>query len=234
MPIATSCPNCRTKYTLADNQLDKTVLCRGCQRPFLVSEDVPAGQTFKRPGSSGERPRLREDDRRRDDYDRDRDRDRDRDYRDRDRDRDRDYRDRPHSADPHDLRDRPRRRREGGIPVVVWLMIAGGATIVVIVGTVVALIAFGAFGGGTVTMANYQKLRTGMTEAEVVAIMGKPHEVQTDSAGGFGGMNLQVRVLGWKSGRNRINVGLFNNKVVTKAAEINGMKVSESGLSSGL
>jgi hypothetical protein len=227
MPIATSCPNCHTKYTLADNQLDKTVLCRSCQRPFLVSEDVPAGETYKGPGSSATRPRLRDAERRRDDYDRDRDRDYDRDRdrgRDYDRDRDRDrYRDRPVSADPHDIRDRPRRRRAAGVPVVVWLMIAGGATVLVI--TVVLVLVFTLGFGGRVNQANYHRLQRGMSEAEVIAILGQPHEVQ---APGFG-----VKLMGWRSGSTKIAVVLSNGKLTGKFFEAPGIKMNEAGSFTG-
>lgn len=223
MPIATSCPNCHAKYTLADNQLDKTVLCRGCQKPFLVSEDVPSGETYKRPGS-GVRPRPREDDRRREDYD-DRGRDRDRDsFRDRDRDRDRERdRDRGRYEDDYRPRERPRRRR-AGIPAIVWVLVAVGGGIAAMV--LVILVIFFAVGGGRVNMANYNRIQRGMSEAQVIAIMGRPHEARNESSPLNG---MQVRALGWKSGRNKIAVAFFNDRLVTKVAEINGHKMQESG-----
>lgn len=50
MPISTSCPKCRTPYTLADQQAGKKVRCRECQSVFIVG----AGAASRPAGSSAQ------------------------------------------------------------------------------------------------------------------------------------------------------------------------------------
>src|SRR5262245_52175523 len=43
MSAQVTCPVCKTKYTVADNLLGKTIPCKKCQEPFVATavEDVP-------------------------------------------------------------------------------------------------------------------------------------------------------------------------------------------------
>jgi predicted Zn finger-like uncharacterized protein len=129
------------------------------------------------------------------------------------------------AADDYD--DRPRRRlaTSPGLPPWVWIVIGVGGFLV-ITGVAVAVVL--AVGGNKVTKENYDKLRAGMTEAEVRAILGGPDEeldptraatqLQQNpflraNVGNFGGLFPSAKVLLWKRGRNFIAVTLLNDHV---------------------
>src|SRR6188474_465726 len=45
MSAQVTCPVCKTKYTVADNLLGKTIPCKKCQEPFVATatdDDAPA------------------------------------------------------------------------------------------------------------------------------------------------------------------------------------------------
>jgi hypothetical protein len=242
MPITTSCPACFQKYTLADSQLGKTVSCRKCSRPFLVSDDEapaaarpapsapaqpPAEPLWDRPArydneyDRPRRPRDDQDDRRYDDRRPD-----DRRYDDRryDDDREDDY-DRPRRPREHDDRPPRRQRSSGaGVPLMVWLLLAGGLTVLVLTGLVIAFLSLDF--GSKVTTENYNKLKEGMTEKHLRSILGPPtRDVTQESFDkvvavvGRQGMGKaladgRVKVLLWESGKKNIMVTLYDGRAM--------------------
>lgn len=62
---------------------------------------------------------------------------------------------------------------------------------------------------------NYEKIKTGMTPAEVVSILGEADETKTGGASvvGIGGTGTTMI---WKSGKEMIRVEFINDKVVKK------------------
>ena len=65
--------------------------------------------------------------------------------------------------------------------------------------------------GSKITEENYAKIENGMTEEEVVSILGKPTE---RSASGIG--SLTTTGLAWQGEKIAINVQLVNGKVQLK------------------
>jgi len=129
-----------------------------------------------------------------------------------------------------DDRPRPRdvRRKKGGLPTWVWVVGGIGA----------AVLLLGCLGGGgllvwlgsrsltnRVTEENYQKIKPGMSEAQVKAILGEPTAVEDlDKAAGKLGINVGMpstglRVLAWKNGNNQITLTFRNDKVVTMMSQ---------------
>jgi predicted Zn finger-like uncharacterized protein len=126
--------------------------------------------------------------------------------------------------------DRPRRSRrsQSGTPVWVWFAIGGGVLLVLLlVGGVIVLFTTGVL-GNKVTYENFQKLKWGMSEAEVKAILGPPTEV-SDLQTFFGNNPLQLpgqqpfplggnlRVLVWKHRENYISVMFTDGKATNIA-----------------
>ncbi|HZY85291.1 MAG TPA: hypothetical protein VFE78_10705 [Gemmataceae bacterium] len=132
--------------------------------------------------------------------------------------------------------DRP--ARQGGIPVWVWLLLGGGLLfgMLLIVGVVATLFATGVIGGGPkLTVENVQRIQGGMTEAEVVAILGRPTETADGAPQGFapgasevnknvGGVNVKfqfgpttpgLRTLTWRKGKEYITIVFRNGKVAS-------------------
>jgi predicted Zn finger-like uncharacterized protein len=110
---------------------------------------------------------------------------------------------------------RPRRaRRPAGVPVWAWV-VGGSVVLVLFLGVGAALLFVVFHGGSRVTRANYARLRIGMTEGEVRAILGAP--TQSADAGslpvqlpGFGSM----RTLVWKEGDRAITVMFIDDRAV--------------------
>src|SRR5690348_16428006 len=74
-------------------------------------------------------------------------------------------------------RDRDEAPARTGAPVWMWLLLGGGLLfgMLLVVGVVGVLFATGVIGGGPkLTAENVQRIRGGMTEAEVVAVLGRP------------------------------------------------------------
>jgi hypothetical protein len=103
-----------------------------------------------------------------------------------------------------------RRAKQGGVPLGVWLTAAGGGGLLLVVAVVLVLV-FALGGSGKVTQENYAKLKPGMTESEVVAILGRPTETLDGVTLGFGGSSGKTMV--WKDGLNSITVIFANGKV---------------------
>jgi predicted Zn finger-like uncharacterized protein len=136
----------------------------------------------------------------------------------------------PRSRADADDRLQPRevRRKKGGLPAWVWIV--GGIG--------VAVLLLGCAGGGgliiwlasasltnKVTEENYNKIKTGMSEAEVKAILGEPSQVEDlDKAASSLGINVRMpssglRVLVWRNGNNHITLTFRNDKVVTMMSQ---------------
>jgi hypothetical protein len=92
-----------------------------------------------------------------------------------------------------------------------------------------------------VTMANYNKLQTGMTEEEVIAIMGKPHvdsgkafQQMGNMMGAQVGNAFGMKQLAWRRGDDAISVAFMNGKLAFKSGKIgNKMMVNEGVLDMG-
>jgi predicted Zn finger-like uncharacterized protein len=117
------------------------------------------------------------------------------------------------SRDEDEDRDEPRapRRKQKGMPA--WLLVVGG------VGAFVLMLGCLGCGGSLlwiygpfankVTQENFNKIQNGMSEAEVKAILGEPHDRQVPANG--------RSVLSWKNGNNAIAVTIHNGKVAGKS-----------------
>jgi len=126
--------------------------------------------------------------------------------------RDDDEDDRParkRRRDDDDYEDeRPKKRRKARSGGMLWLWIGrgvGGA--VLLLGLIVAVVMIA---GGSVSKANYERIKQGMSPAEVRAILGSPSE--ENGALGWKGMN-------WKSGSNEITCLFAEDKLIMKAAK---------------
>ena len=66
-----------------------------------------------------------------------------------------------------------------------------------------------------VTLANYNRIESGMNRSDVVGIMGKPDDEDAGggSIAGFGASGTKLR---WKSGGKKIIVSLVDDKVFLK------------------
>ena len=65
--------------------------------------------------------------------------------------------------------------------------------------------------GSKVTQENFEKIHSGMTQAEVRAILGEPTESSGIALGPLGGTSST-----WKSNGNTIAIQFLNDKVVAK------------------
>ena len=146
--------------------------------------------------------------------------------------------------DEEEDRPRPRdvRRKKGGLPTWVWVVGGIGA----------AVLLLGCLGGGglmiwlasgsltnKVTEENYNKIKLGMNEAQVKAILGEPTAVEDlDQAAGNVGIKIRMpttglRVLVWKNGNNRITLTFRNDKVVSMMSQFTtkdgGLHIQSNG-----
>jgi outer membrane protein assembly factor BamE (lipoprotein component of BamABCDE complex) len=168
MAIKCACPNCDRSYTLADNMSGKTIRCKDCEKTFTV-EDADEGVMSaddvrrKRTASvaSGSSRGGHDDDE--DDKPRRRSKNRD--------------------EEDEDEGPPKKKKKQSGAPV--GLIIGGGIGLLAIIAGVVVLIVLLA-GGGSLTAANIAKLKEGMTESEVIALIGSP--TQTIDIGALGGL----------------------------------------------
>lgn len=65
--------------------------------------------------------------------------------------------------------------------------------------------------GSKVTAENFARIQTGMTQQEVVALLGEPTETSAVSIGGLsGGMST------WRDGNTTISIQFLNDKVQAK------------------
>ena len=71
-------------------------------------------------------------------------------------------------------------------------------------------------GGNPVTQSNYEKIKNGMSQSEVEAILGKGKE-QASSGGNFGGISMDGKSMVWQNGNEIITVMFMNGEVMSKA-----------------
>jgi predicted Zn finger-like uncharacterized protein len=200
MPIETTCPHCDQTYSLADDLEGKKVRCKGCGKTFTVAGEAPRQAVRKAP--SGARRAARKG---------------------------------PDEADDFAFEEEPGQvvrppRKKGGIPLWVWLVGGGGIFLFLCCGGGGVVGFFLMRGtdlfGNRVTKENFDKIKTGMTEAEVKAILGEPTESAgtPDQFSNLPGMprmprmpgGMQMNVMVWEQGNNVIAVYFRNGKVLLK------------------
>lgn len=84
--------------------------------------------------------------------------------------------------------------------------------------TAVMIAAFFFTGCSKVSRENYDKIKTGMTLAEVEAVLGKGTEASGSSAS-IGDLTGSAKVITWTRDGTSITVTLVNDKVMTKSEE---------------
>ena len=124
----------------------------------------------------------------------------------------------PSDEDQNDRSEEERpRRKKGGVPMWLWLAAGGGGLIAVTV--VILVVVLGGGSGGNITNENLQKIKNGMLEADVRAILGAPSYAVNDPTNPTGKLNPEevkfraVKTLVWQSGSNRIHVDFFEGRV---------------------
>lgn len=70
--------------------------------------------------------------------------------------------------------------------------------------------------GSKVSKSNYDKIKNGMTQAEVESILGEGKE-QASSAVSVPGMSASAKGIVWEDGGKIISVSFMNGKVVGKS-----------------
>jgi predicted Zn finger-like uncharacterized protein len=201
MPIQTSCPHCDQTYSLADNLEGKKVRCKSCGKSFTVTGEAPQQAVRKPPSGARQAARAA-----------------------------------PDAADDFAFEEepgqvvRPPRSKKGGIPLWVWLVGGGGLFLFLCCGGG-GIAGFFLLGGtdrfvNKVTKENFDKIKTGMTEAQVKEILGEPTETAgtPDQLPDIPGMpkmprmpgGMRVNIMVWKKGDNTITVNFMNGKVVAK------------------
>jgi hypothetical protein len=143
-------------------------------------------------------------------------------------------------SEPFTVRRAERPAARKGVPVWVWLLLGGGLLfgLLLVGGVVGILFATGVIGGPKLTAENVQRIRGDMTEAEVIAVLGRPTEVKDGVPKEFGGATQEcsqniggvdvkfrfgplapgVRTLTWRKGKDFITVVFRNGKVVSVPA----------------
>jgi hypothetical protein len=167
MPVS-ACPNCDKKLKTPDDAEGRKIRCPGCQTMLVITEDgleEEARKGVKKAAAGPARKRVDDDDedqprskRRRDDDDEEDD-----EPRSKRRSRDDDDED---DDDDDDDRPRKKKKKKGGIPLWVWLASGGGGVAVIVL--ILVLFVFG--GGG-----DFGKIKEGMSEDEVIKILGQPN-----------------------------------------------------------
>lgn len=116
---------------------------------------------------------------------------------------------------------RPRKRaRKGGVPLSVWLA-GGGVGLVLLCGCCggAGMVLYNNVAGPNVSLASYNKIHKGMSEAEVTKILGAP--TSTNNA------NL-MHTDTWKNGDDLIIVSFVNDKALVGRCHISsGVGVTE-------
>jgi hypothetical protein len=198
MPIKASCSNCDRIYNLADAMAGKTLKCKECGEPLVVPGGAVAGRGV-RPDRSAEPARPT-----------------------------RTGSGRSH-ADVPDEEDRPARRRRKnrrqGSGMVWWLVggVAALLLLMVVGGGVVALIMFWPT---KATPENFARVRAGMTEAQVIDIMGSPSEHLSLNNGfaQLAGLNMpNVKGMVWRGRRgDEFVVQFIDGKVIAAIGTTRG------------
>jgi hypothetical protein len=221
MTIKTRCPGCKKDYTLSDALAGKRVRCKQCTETFLVRAPGPPPNVVDEMEEAPP-PRAR---RRRDDGFREEEpvRRRGGGFREQEPARPRARRpvmdeeaedEYPQDDDYAGEGERPRRRprpvRRGMPP---WVWIAGGSVLglLLIAGVVIGLV-FLIGGGSKLSESNVAKVKIGMTEQEVVKIMGKPTEENPS--------DLNTKQLVWSDGKSYLRIVVIDGKVFARQVNI--------------
>jgi hypothetical protein len=196
MAIKCACPNCDRIYTLADTMTGKTIRCKECEKTFTVAdvdEGVMSADNARRNSSAsvgaGSAHLGRDDD----EGDRPRRRSKDR--------------------DEDDQEEGRRKKKQNGAPV--GLIIGGIVGLLAVIAGVVVLIVLLA-GGGKLTSENIAKLKEGMTESEVIALIGSPTQTIDPQAPGplAGRPPSNARDMVWTNQKDiTVTVSFENGKV---------------------
>jgi hypothetical protein len=101
-------------------------------------------------------------------------------------------------------------RRKSGKGTPLWANVAAGVCAVLLVAAVVWILVH-AF-GSSVTLENYQKLKVGMTEAEVQAILGSPNKGKRSMTSAVPGREHAEYWI-WMDGTKTITVIFVDGKV---------------------
>jgi hypothetical protein len=229
MAIQTACPACNAQYNLADHLEGKTVKCKGCQEPFVVGAltTKKAKTVGVAPAPSKKKSPPPEDD----EIDTGRDDEED---------------DRSARQPTKKKKKKGKKRAKSGAPFWVFLAVGGGVLLLLLLGGIGLMYvlkggapshtdpdanpATGILGdfvprvglpvvAPNVTEEAFDKLRTGMTEEEAIAVIGLPtkRKVGPDDpsrAPVITGPNVTVTDLVrliWESGRNKIELGFDVN-----------------------
>jgi transcription elongation factor Elf1 len=195
MALKTVCTHCNQPYTLTDDKQGKTVRCKGCGSTFVVRAAEILEEVDDDAEAIGTEPRPRAARSRREEPE------------------DRPARRRPRDDDGDDGDERRPRRRRRGIPVWVWLASGGGLLLIVAVVLVAILLGTGVIGPNRVTKENFDKLHAGMSEDQVISILGRK-----DMRDGFGNPvkideSNYLRTLIWEKEGKRIEVDVINRRV---------------------
>jgi hypothetical protein len=187
MGITVSCPHCDRSYTLAETNEGKTVRCKECEEPFVVRRDRAPR---REPEDEEDRPRRR-------------------------------------SAPARDEDDRPRRRpRKSGVPLWAWA-VSGAALVLLLAGGLTAYLLSGGGGGGALgsprgaggsklTREKFEAVKLGMSDREVVNLLGTPARAR----GTFGPIDHWAQLeasktLSWEAGSTKVEVHLLGGGVHT-------------------
>ncbi len=192
MPIKTACPRCAKAYNLADSLSGKQVRCKSCDTPFYVNGGEEE-EAFACELADEESPRKRSRPSARDERD-------DEDGRPRRRKKDQD------EEEAEAPRSRKKRKSKSSMGLVIGLVAGGGGLLLIIL--IVALVLI--LGGSSFSVENFKKIRAGMTEQEVIALVGRPD--QTLDMGGFG---IKSKSLIWRNRHGDFTVSMLNGKVLT-------------------
>jgi hypothetical protein len=207
MPVVHSCPGCDRKCKVPDGFEGKKMKCPGCQAVLLVTEDgleiaqkqavqaAPAKPARKiepppdeeeeeeeKPGKPTKRKAIEEED---EDEEEERKPKKRKVVKDEDEEEEEEERkpkkrkvakadddDEEEAEEEKRPKKKKKRRRSSGGGIPGWVWIAGGGGVVVV--AVVAILLLVLSGGSS----NLSKVKQGMTEKEVIALVGPPHHLE--------------------------------------------------------
>lgn len=146
MAIKISCPNCDRSYNLADSMAGRLIRCKDCEETFRVDQPDADDGAIVAEELRSTRKSAITSRRSRE------------------------------TAAEDD--DRPRTKKKsnksGGLPV--GLLVGGGVGLLLVVGVIVLLVVLLGGGNGKLTAENVAKVKMGMSEREVIALVGQPTE----------------------------------------------------------
>jgi hypothetical protein len=200
MPLTTTCPECDKNYTLADTMKGKTVKCKSCGNPFTVKATSNSGAVTARPSNGKPTAAATATKNGRPGVTRGDDED-----------------------EEEGVRKPP--KKKGGLGI--WLLAGGGLVAVMMLfvcggGGIGAYFLF--FRTNSVTKANFDKIKGGMSPAQVQEILGKPDKSEDPkdlAAFGIKAGNLPKTSI-WESGKNSITVTYSDDKAIAWVGKFDG------------